>query len=284
MIAFSIYKKLSAATGDMQLQIDTSIESGKLVTLYGKSGAGKTSILRMLAGLFQADEGFISVDGNKWLDSKNNINLSPQKRKVGFVFQDYALFPNMTVRENLTFALEKGQNQKVIEELIDIIELEGLQNRKPSTLSGGQKQRVALARALVQKPKLLLLDEPLSALDLEMRNKLQQYILKLHKRYNLTTILISHDLDEISKMSDEILLIEQGKLVKRGTVAEVFPSSSMQFSGKLVEIEAEEQNCKLVVLINEEWVDLFVDERVAEGLVVGDEVVVESRLVGLRRR
>src|SRR5690606_20928534 len=120
-----------------------------------------------------------------WYNSDENINLAPQKRKTGFVFQDFALFPNMNVRENLEFALTKGESKKIIKNLIEINELGDLQHRKPDTLSGGQKQRVALARALVKMPELLLLDEPLSSLDIEIRRKLQQYILKVHREFKL---------------------------------------------------------------------------------------------------
>ncbi len=149
MIQIALQKKLGAANGEMQLDVDIEIEEGMLVTLYGNSGAGKTSILRMIAGLLQPERGLISVNEKCWLDTSRGISLTPQQRKTGFVFQDYALFPNMTVKENLAYALEKGQSKAIVEELIRIVELRDLQQRKPSELSGGQKQRVALARALV---------------------------------------------------------------------------------------------------------------------------------------
>ena len=174
MIEIFLQKKLNASSGDMLLEVKTNIEQGQFVTLYGKSGAGKTSTLRMLAGLLKPDSGKISIHGNLLLDTSNQINLSPQKRKIGFVFQDYALFPNMTIIENLSFALNKNQDKKILDELIEIMEIGDLRNQKPHRLSGGQQQRVAVARALVQKPALLLLDEPLSALDEEMRNKIQR--------------------------------------------------------------------------------------------------------------
>ena len=156
MIHLDIKKTLLAPDGDINFTINLSVEKGQLVTLYGESGAGKTCTLRMLAGLLTPDQGSISVNGQHWYDSKSKVNLSPQKRKIGYVFQDYALFPHLTVKQNLEFALLKGQSQQKIQDLLKIVELENLQNRKPETLSGGQKQRVALARALVQEPEILL--------------------------------------------------------------------------------------------------------------------------------
>jgi len=221
------------------------------------------------------------VHGNTWLDSKNKISLTPQQRKVGFVFQDYALFPNMTVKENLQFALQKNQSQQIISELIELIELGELQHRKPKTLSGGQQQRVALARALVQKPELLLLDEPLSALDLEMRNKLQKYLLQVHQEYGLTTILISHDISEILKLSDEILVIENGKIVQQGTPIEVFSqkkvSGKFQFTGEIIGMEKQGFIYILAILIGKDLVKVVADEDEAKSLSVGDTVLVASK-------
>lgn len=221
MVEFSVRKRLHSFSGEMSLEVEMQIAEGELVSLYGRSGAGKTSILRMLAGLMEPDEGYIAVHGRVWLDTRRGINLRPQKRRTGFVFQDYALFPNMSVRENLLFALLPGQDPGIVEELMEMVELTELQDQKPHLLSGGQQQRVALARALVQRPPLLMLDEPLSALDYEMRLKLQAYLLRLHRQYGLTTLLVSHDLPEVLKMADRALVLEGGKVVREGKPRDV---------------------------------------------------------------
>mgnify|MGYP000967422537 CR=1 FL=1 len=193
------------------LSIGEEKEKGNLVTIYGKSGAGKTTILRILAGLLSPDKGEIKVNETTWLNTTQGINLKPQKRKIGFVFQDYALFPNMNVRENLLFALNKGNDTKTVDHLIEIIELGELQNRKPETLSGGQKQRVALARALVQKPSILMLDEPTSALDSSNTEKLIQLLLGL-KNEGKTIIIITHDSNFAKSVSDDIYILKNKKI------------------------------------------------------------------------
>ncbi len=223
MISVQISKQLHGPEGDMDLQVDTKIQKGEFVTVFGPSGAGKTSILRMLAGLLKPDSGRIEVGDSIWFDSGKKVHLPPQLRTVGMVFQDYSLFPNMTVRENLDFALEKGQPKAIVEDLLELTELGQLAGKRPFQLSGGQKQRVALARALVRKPQLLLLDEPLSALDAAMQDKLQDYILKVHREFGLTTILISHDLIEVVKMSERVLVLDQGRIAQDGKPGEVLP-------------------------------------------------------------
>jgi len=228
MIEVSIKKRLLASKGYMHLDVDLEINTGELVTLYGPSGAGKTTILRMLCGLAVPDEGTIKVNGETWFDSTSRINIKPQVRNVGIVFQDYALFPNMTVKENLEYALEKNQPPAIVNELLDLMELSSLSNQKPAVLSGGQQQRVALARAIVRKPKLLLLDEPMSALDTTLRLKIQDYILKAHRQYNLTTILVSHDIIEVIRLSQHVLLIENGIIVNQGPPASVLPVQALR--------------------------------------------------------
>ena len=223
------------------MAVGLQLPSRQLVGLYGKSGAGKTSLLRILAGLFSPDEAKVIVNGATWIDSSKGVLLPPQKRKVGLVFQDYALFPNMTVRENLLFALEKGQSQKMVEELIELSELGDLQHQRPQKLSGGQQQRVALARALVQRPELLLLDEPLSALDQEMREKLQHYLLRVHQTYGLTTILISHNQEEVEKMADWVVVLDAGKVIQQGKAEDVFQETAtatqISLKGTIVKME-----------------------------------------------
>ncbi|TCS86791.1 molybdate transport system ATP-binding protein [Anseongella ginsenosidimutans] len=222
MIELDVSKKLRSPYGEMLLRVQAEIESERLVVLYGKSGAGKTSLLRMLAGLLRPDSGRIIVNGFPWLNTSKKINLPARKRKTGFVFQEPSLFPNMTVKENLAFALNRGQDKKIIDELIGITELGQLENCRPQKLSGGQKQRVALARALVCKPDLLLLDEPFSALDSETREKLQAYILQVHQQYHLSTIIVSHDTAEILKIADEVIVLDNGKVTRQDPPSAVF--------------------------------------------------------------
>jgi len=281
MIKIALQKILTAANGEMKLDIDIDLEQGKLVTIYGDSGAGKTSILRMIAGLLKADSGFISVNKKTWLDTNKGISLKPQQRKIGFVFQDYALFPNMTVKENLLFALEKKQDQQIVEDLIKMVELGDLQNRYPDKLSGGQKQRVALARAMVRKPEILMLDEPLSALDAKMRSKLQDYILKVHKQFNLTTLLISHEISEVIKMSDEIFILENGIITKSGKPVDVFTnkqvSGKFQFLGEIVQIKKEDIIYVVTILIGTNFVKIVAEETEIKTMKIGDKVMVASK-------
>ena len=281
MIKINLQKQLNAANGILHLNVNMDFQKGQLLTIYGESGAGKTSILRMLAGLMEADKGFVQVNESVWFDSAQGISLKPQQRSIGFVFQDYALFPNMTVKENLTFALEKGQDKSIIEELIDMVELGDLQNRHPDQLSGGQKQRVALARALVRKPEILMLDEPLSALDAKMRSKLQDYILKVHRKYHLTTLLISHEVGEVIKMADKIFILEDGKIVKQGKPIDVFSSKQIsgkfQFAGEIVQIEKEEIIYIVTVLIGANFVKIVAEEDEISTMKIGDKVIVASK-------
>ncbi len=276
MIDIAIEKELLFSSGKGQLQIAFQLEQQQFLTLYGASGAGKTSILRILAGLLTPDTGRIIIDGITWLDTANKINVPPQKRNVGFLFQDYALFPNMTVQENLTFALQKGQEKNPIKDLIELMDLGALQNRKPTTLSGGQQQRVALARALIQQPKLLLLDEPLSALDVAMRNKLQAYLLQIHQTYQLTTILVSHDIPEILRTSEEVIVIEQGKIIERGTPSDIFQKeTSFILKGTIQALRKEAQSVKLTLLVGKEVIEMSVETATANNLLVGNIISVE---------
>lgn len=281
MIQLAIHKTLQAGRGAFELAVDLQIPSGTFLTLYGKSGAGKTSILRMLAGLLTPDEGQIVVNDRTWFDRQQKIDLPVQKRKVGYVFQDYALFPNMTVKENLHFALRKGQNTKHIEGLIELVALGEFQHRKPHTLSGGQQQRVALARALVPQPQILLLDEPLSALDHELRIKLQDYLLKLHQTYQLTTILVSHDMGELLKLSDQVALIEAGKIKQLGKPLEVFSnqtiSGKFQFTGEVIALNKQGFITIVSILIGKELVRVIADEKETQHLTIGDQVLVASK-------
>lgn len=210
MIQFTLQKKLNDANGALHLNIECSIQNGEVISLYGASGAGKTSVLRMLAGFMKPDDGIVVMNGETWFDQKRNIHVKPQHRKVGFVFQDDALFSNMNVRENIAYALSKNDSKNIVDEVMHLTGLTPFASRKTQTLSGGQRQRVALARAIARKPSLLLLDEPLSAIDASMRQQLQTTLAEVHKQFNLTTILVSHDADEILKLSDKIIFLNKG--------------------------------------------------------------------------
>lgn len=228
MIEISVKKRLFSSRGHMHLDVDFKIKPGELVTLYGPSGAGKTTLLRMLCGLAAPDQGMIRVSGETWFNSMTRVNVKPQVRNVGIVFQDYALFPNMTVRQNLEYGLRKNQSPSIVDDLLDLMELSSLSGKKPDVLSGGQQQRVALARAIVRRPKILLLDEPLSALDTDLRLKIQGYILKLHQQYNLTTVLVSHDILEVIRLSQYVYLIENGLIVNQGSPSSVLPVKALR--------------------------------------------------------
>ncbi len=281
MIEIQIHKTLLSSENTFELSFKALLEPGRFYTLYGVSGAGKTTLLRMLAGLTSPDSGKISVGTTMWFDSERNINLKPQQRKIGFVFQDYALFPNMTVRENLSFALQKGQSRQIIDELIEVTGLENLQHRKPGTLSGGQQQRVALARALVQQPDILLLDEPLSALDVETRAKLQDYIKTIHRRFSLTTLLVSHDIGEIVKLSDYVFEIQAGRIVRKGTPQELFVekhlSGKFQLVGEILHIESQDVVVVVTVLLQNHIVKVIAQKSEANSLRIGDKVVVAAK-------
>ena len=281
MIILKLKKVLDAIEGKMELDVSLDINKNSLITIFGESGAGKTSILRMISGLMDPDMGYIEVNGKTWYNSSEGINLKTQNRKIGYVFQDYALFPNMTVKENLTYALEKRQDPGIVSELLDIIELENLKDRRSGTLSGGQKQRVSLARALVGHPEILLLDEPLSALDEAIRSKLQDYILRVHGKYNLTTILVSHDLPEIFKLSDQIFLLKKGKIERSGTPSEVFLSNNIsgkyRFTGTIIEKTKNDVVYVVGVLVGNNLIKVIATDDEGDSLNIGDRVMVVSK-------
>ncbi|MEM9137167.1 MAG: ATP-binding cassette domain-containing protein [Cyanobacteria bacterium P01_F01_bin.42] len=279
MIELQVQKSLWSVNQGLELSLDIRLPAGRCVAVYGASGAGKTTLLRMIAGLMEPDQGKIVCERDVWFDTTRGINLLPQQRSVGFLFQDYALFPNMSVRENLEFALGKGDDKAAIAELVAIMELEPLQKRKPHTLSGGQKQRVALARALVQQPRVLLLDEPLSALDLTMRHRLQDYLLEIRRRFQPTTLLVSHDIAEIFRLADEVIVLEDGTVKRQGSPAHVFQhhavSGKFQFLGEVVAIEAQDFLWIVSVLVGTRIVRIIADE--SESLELGDRVIVASK-------
>ena len=281
MMRMRFTKMLSMAEGEKSLEIDAEIRDGSVTTIYGKSGAGKTSLLRILAGLLQPDEGYIEVDGEVWLDTKKKIRLPVQKRGTGFVFQDFALFPNMTVAENLRYAASRRNGDGFMQELLGMVSLEQLADRKPDTLSGGQKQRIALIRALIREPRILLLDEPLSALDAEMRSVLREEIYQLHKKFNLTTLLVSHDMGEIYRLSDNVIHIDKGKIIDTGTPHDVFGasrlSSKIQLTAEVLRIIHTDVVNVVEVLIGNSIVKVIATDEEVSDLNIGDKVMLFSK-------
>jgi len=225
MIKIEIQKAFLSRGKRVNIELKAEWNQGKLIAIYGKSGVGKSSLLRMLAGLMKPDTGIIKLGKDTWFDSSKKTNVKANKRNVGFLFQDYSLFPNMNVLKNIRYGIEDKNDRKLVDRIIDIADLGDLLKRMPATLSGGQQQRVALARAIVRKPRLLLLDEPLSALDTEMRAKLQEEILTMQKIIKTSIVFVSHHLPEVFKLADEVLVMEDGRFTQRGTASEVFTST-----------------------------------------------------------
>lgn len=281
MIHIDARKQLQTADGPLELAIQADIAEGEFVTLFGKSGAGKTTLLRMLAGLADPDAGTLVVGDETWFDRARGIRRAAQQRKIGFVFQDYALFPNMSVRGNLEFALENQRDRAHVDELLALMELGALAQRRPAELSGGQRQRVALARALARRPRILLLDEPLSALDAETRLRLQDELLKLHRAFKLTTLLVSHDLGEVFKLSDRVLCIERGRVVRQGKPLEVFGdlmvSGRVEFTGEVLAIERNDVVYAVSVLVGNRIVNVIATDEEIRALRIGDKVVLLSK-------
>jgi molybdate transport system ATP-binding protein len=278
MIKANIRKELFTAQGKINLAVDIEIKNGEFATIFGKSGTGKTTILRILAGLVDPEEGFIEVDKKVWFDSRRKINFLPQERHIGFVFEDYALFPNMTVRQNLEFAASYRKEKSFIDELLRMVGLYEFVNRRPAELSAGQKQRVALIRALARKPKVFLFDEPLSALDTETRFRIQDEILHLYRRFGTTTILVSHHVPEVFKLSRVVFLLEEGKIARCGKPIDVFIeeklSDDFSFVGEVIDIQ--EAHNTVIVRIGNKLTQITPTEQELKHLNIGDKIMVTA--------
>jgi molybdate transport system ATP-binding protein len=281
MIEIDITKKLFSAQGEFTLDLKLNIGQGEFISLFGQSGAGKTTLLRCLAGLERPDSGSIKVNGVTWFDSSNGVMLPARHRRAGYMFQDYALFPNMTVRGNLEFALRADGDRKRVAELLELMGLGELQQRKPDTLSGGQKQRVALARALAAEPQLLLLDEPFSALDHATRVRLQDEVMRMQRHFGLTTVMVSHDIGEVYKLSQRVMVIEQGSIAKQGSPAEVYKagqaSGKFSFAGEVLDIETADVVFAVTLLVGNQVVRVIATPDEVKSLKQGDRVMLMSK-------
>ena len=275
MIKIDIQKNLHGQIGNINLDVNLQIQKGDFIALAGKSGSGKTTLLRILAGLESAN-GNIEVNGDTWLDDKTN--LAVQKRQIGFVFQDYALFENMSVLENLLYV---KKDKDLAFKLLKLTDLKNLINRYPNSLSGGQKQRLSICRAMMKKPKLLLLDEPLSALDPKMRNSLQDEILTLHKEFNTTTIMVSHEPREIYKLSNRVILLEDGKVLNDGKPKDVLlktqGSQKFSFEGEILDIIKVDVVNIAIISIGQQLVEVVLSNQELKDLKVGSKINVGTK-------
>ncbi len=275
MITIDVSKELQTQSSTMSLDVTLQIEEGSFVAIAGESGSGKTTLLRILAGLERA-RGSIKVGSEVWQSER--FFLPPQKRAIGFVFQNYALFENMTVEKNLLYV---NKNKELAHHLLELTGLTALAKRYPNSLSGGQKQRVALCRAFMRRPKLLLLDEPLSALDPQMRVKLQQDIMRLHKEFGTTSIMVSHDPSEIYRLASHVYMLKNGRIVQEGSPKEVLlkmqGSQKFSFEGEVLDIFKADVIHIAVVAIGQQIVEVVLGSMEAERLRIGQKVAVSTK-------
>lgn len=235
MLTASLHTQLHT----FRLDLAFHAETGKTTILLGESGAGKSSVLRLLAGLLQPDRGLIELDGVIYFDSEKKIARTPQERPFGYVFQDYTLFPHLDVFENVAFGLKaQGLPGKLISrhvgEVLEQVHLVGYDRQRPGQLSGGQQQRVALARALVLQPKLLLLDEPLAALDVQTKREVRQELLRILKQAEITTVLVTHQYVEALLFGQQILVLDRGEIIQRGTQQDLLQRPRSAYIAELV--------------------------------------------------
>ena len=213
---------------DILHDLTLNIEVNKLTCLLGSSGCGKTTILRLIAGLEKPKRGQIRI-GEKLVNKGNDIFIQPHLRNIGFVFQDLALWPHFTVYKNISFGLKEKKHKNIKEtvfEMLDFFNLKNEANKYPHQLSGGQKQLVAISRSLVLKPKILLMDEPLESLDVKLKHKILDYIIKLKQNFNITIVYVTHDHKEAFKIADKIVVLNKGIIKEKGTVMQIKESKN----------------------------------------------------------
>ena len=259
--------------------VNLDIEEGEFITLLGPSGCGKTTTLRMIAGLEMPTSGTVFLEGN------DVTHTPPEKRPVNMVFQAYALFPHMTIAENIAFGpmikkWPKDQISRGVEEMLKIVRLEGFGARKPDQLSGGQAQRVALARAVINRPRVLLLDEPLGALDLKLRRAMQLELRGIHQRLGMTFVYVTHDQEEAMVMSDRIVLMSRGRIAQIGTPTEIYNRPASEFASRFIGEANLLQGTVKAVLADHMDLDidgLTLSSPVQPGFSVGQKAMVSIR-------
>lgn len=276
------FENISKSYGDVKIieNLELNIEKGEFISLLGPSGSGKTTLLMMLAG-FESQTG-----GNIWLNEKSLNDLPSYKRNIGVVFQNYALFPHMSVGDNIAFPLKmrgvsKADIQTKVTKALEMVQLLPMKDRKPSQLSGGQQQRIALARALVFEPEVVLMDEPLGALDKQLREQMQLDIRELHKTLGLTIVFVTHDQQEALTMSDRIAVFNKGKIEQIGTPREIYDHPATRFVAEFIgetnlfEGEISHVNGEFATVRTKQGQDITV--QMQEHFKVGQEALVSVR-------
>lgn len=278
---------LSFTRENFSIDMHETIPSSGITAIFGRSGAGKTSIINMISGLLKPDSGLIKIGEDTLFDPKQNINLRPEKRQIGYVFQDARLFPHMTVEKNLKYG-QKINDKDKYDEIISFLDLEAFLCRYPKELSGGEKQRVAIGRALLCCPKLLIMDEPTASLDFPRRQEIISYLLRLNKALQIPVLYVSHNLDEISQLADHMLLLDKGKIIKNGPLVDVWGSEHMRpwFSskeqsslliGEMTGKQGEYSLTQLDVDGEKIWVPSFIEEKSSTKLqlkVFADDIFI----------
>ena len=224
-------------TDPVSLEVELHCEAGEMIALTGPSCSGKTTVLRSIAGLDKVAQQNIHCHGETWANTAGGVHRTPQQRRAGFMFQDYALFPHLSAAENIAIAMQhipRASRASRTDELLITTNMQGLGNRKPQTLSGGQKQRIALARALARDPSVLLLDEPFAAVDQQTRRKLYRELSQLRAQLSIPIVLVTHDINEVQQLCDKICLIHRGKTLQSGTVDEVIQRPATRQIAKLL--------------------------------------------------
>lgn len=279
-----IKKKL----GDFLLDVNFQVGTKKLA-LLGPSGAGKTLVLRCIAGVETPDEGRIILDGRILFDSAKKINLKPQQRKIGYMFQDYALFPTMTVEENIKAGMGRISDAKRLREYIDTFKLSGLEKHLPAQLSGGQKQRVAMARMIANNPEAILLDEPFSAMDNELKRELCSEMSAYLQSANIPVVFVSHNLDEVNKMCDTVINIREGKLQEAEEAKENFKEKKMsgfthfdnEGNAVMVDVHEKADTYRIARAAGEIYVNQECYEAIKNGGVKKGDVLGVARIAGI---
>ncbi len=283
-----------AQDAPIPLDAHISCAPGEVLALVGPSGSGKSTILRAIAGLNHIAQGHISCNGSIWCDTKSNIDIATRHRRVGYVFQSYALFPHLTALVNILEALGQrpaGEREARARELLELVRLGGLEHRYPSQLSGGQQQRVAVARALARDPEVLLLDEPFSAVDRATRQRLYRELGQLRSQLRMPIVLVTHDLEEAAQLSDRMSILHRGRILQEGAPYEIMSHPASRAVARLIDLKnifqariSDQNPAKNITVLD--WMGITLEAGYNGEFAVGDKVdwVVPSGSVILHRR